>query len=83
MPEKPASEKKMLEQVWYGLFGTPGSAGVVDRVASIEKTLSSNGKPTRWKIAGGILGMLVMLQTLGLLDALKGVVSQWLNGGAG
>ncbi len=79
MREKPASEKKMLEQVWYGFFGTPGSPGVIDRVASIEKAL--NGRPTQWKIAVGALGVLVMLQTLGILDGLKAVVTQWFTGG--
>lgn len=83
MPEKPASEKKMLEQVWYGLFGTPGSAGVVDRVTRIETALNGSGKKPLKTVALSILGGMVALETIGMLEPLKATVYAWLTGGAG
>ena len=84
MPEKPTSEKKTLDQVWYGLFGTPGSAGLVARVENIETTLNGNGKkPRRLEIMGGAIVMLVGLSELGILDGLKNVVFIFFAGGGG
>ena len=84
MPEKPASEKKTLDQVWYGLFGAPGSIGVIDRVEAIEKLLSGNGKkPRRLEIMGGAIVTLVGLSELGILDGLKTVVFTFFSGGSG
>ncbi len=84
MPEKPASEKKTLDQVWYGLFGTPGSAGLVTRVENIERTLNGNGKkPRRLEIMGAAIVALVGLSELGILDGLKGVVFTFFSGGTG
>ena len=84
MPEKPASEKKTLDQVWYGLFGAPGSIGVIDRVENIEKALNGNGKkPRRLEIMGAAIVGLVGLSELGVLEGLKAVVYNFFSGGAG
>ena len=55
MPEKPTSEKKTLDQVWYGFYGAPGSIGLLDRVETIEKILNGKKnckKPKRLEIIG-------------------------------
>ncbi len=84
MPEKPASEKKTLDQVWYGLFGAPGSIGVIDRVENIEKTLNGTGKkPKRLEIMAGAIVTLVGLSELGVLQGMKAVIVAFFTGGTG
>ncbi len=84
MPEKPTSEKKTLDQVWYGFYGAPGSIGLMDRVANIEKTLNGSGKkPRRLEIMGGAIVMLVGLSEIWILVGLKQVVFNFFSGGAG
>ena len=84
MPEKPTSEKKTLDQVWYGFYGAPGSIGLMDRVENIERKLNGNGKkPRRLEIMGGAIVTLVGLSELGILDGLKHVVFIFFSGGAG
>ncbi len=84
MPEKPASEKKTLDQVWYGFYGAPGSIGLMDRVEAIEKILNGSGKkPRRLEIMGGAIVTLVGLSELGILDGLKQVVYTFFSGGPG
>lgn len=86
MPEKPTSEKKTLDQVWYGFYGAPGSIGLLDRVETIEKILNGkkNGKkPKRLEIIGAAIIVLVGLSELGILAGLKAVVFTFFQGGAG
>ncbi|KKL75525.1 hypothetical protein LCGC14_2054000 [marine sediment metagenome] len=91
MPEKPTSEKKTLDQVWYGFYGAPGSVGLMarvaaidDRVQTIEKILNGNGKkPQGLKIMGAAIVGLVGLSELGVLEGLKAVVYNFFSGGSG
>jgi hypothetical protein len=37
MPEKPKTQGKMIEQMWFAIFGTNGSDGIVSRIEHLEK----------------------------------------------
>ena len=81
---KPLTQKETIDQTWYALYGTPGSPGLVERIAGLEtKVTNGNGKNIRaWKIGGGVLGVMVTLQTLGLLDGIRATIFNWFAGGA-
>ena len=84
MPDKPKTQKETIDQVWFGLFGVNGTTGLIGRVAKIEDRLDGNGKkPRRLEIIGGIVVLLVGLQTLGVVDGLRVAIMGWLAGGAG
>jgi len=37
MPEKPKTQREMIEQMWFAIFGTNGSDGICKRIADLEK----------------------------------------------
>lgn len=36
MPEKPTTVKKMVDQIWFAVYGTNGSIGIVKRLERLE-----------------------------------------------
>ncbi len=38
MSEKPKTERETVDQIWYALYGTNGSIGLIDRVIRLEKS---------------------------------------------
>ena len=84
MPDKPKTQKETIDQVWFGMYGVNGSVGLVGRMTKLEERLDGNGKkPRRLEIIGGIVVLLVGLQTLGVVDGLRVAIMGWLAGGAG
>ena len=84
MPDKPKTQKETIDQVWFGMYGVNGSVGLVGRMTKLEERIDGNGKkPRRLEIIGGIVVLLVGLQTLGVVDGLRVAIMGWLAGGAG
>ena len=86
MAVKPQTQKEMIDQLWYAVIGTNGD-GLVGRMAKVEQKLDTRPamakKPRRVEIMLSIMGGLVAAQTLGLVDGLRLVIYQWVNGGPG
>ena len=86
MPEKPKLQKDILDQLWYGMYGAPGSPGLIER---FENHLAGNGtkpngkKPRRLEALTITIAATVGLQSIGLLDGIKALIMQWFVGGAG
>ncbi len=38
MSEKPKTGRETIDQIWYALYGTNGSIGLIDRVIHLEKS---------------------------------------------
>ena len=80
---KPPGQKETIDQTWYALYGTPGNPGLVERIATLEDKIANGSgnhkkaKTTLWVA----LGVLVSLNSLGLLRPLQDVVFSWFQGG--
>jgi hypothetical protein len=65
-PEKPKTQREMIEQMWYAIFGTNGSNGIVKRIEHLEQ------RPQRfWDITKDVviiaLSFLVFLLGTGIV----------------
>ncbi len=84
--EKPKTQKDTLDAVYYGLYGTPGAPGMIER---FENHLDGNGtkkngkKPRRVEILFGFMGALMAAQSLGVTEGIRVAVVRWLSGGVG
>jgi hypothetical protein len=91
MRTKPATIKETVDQLWYAIVGTNGN-GMGERLMRVESDLKElsgcvdsapKKQPKRLEWLTAALGLMIMLQTLGIIEAVRTALWKWVSGGIG